>query len=83
MSRDSGGAGSIHWQTLNGTLPITGYQMDGNRGQVMLPGTGRERLIAENIEVLPSVKPVIPVEPDPSRSTTRRWRCWTLLDAAP
>ena len=33
--------------------------MDGNRGQVMLPGAGGERVLARNIDVLPSVKPVI------------------------
>jgi hypothetical protein len=50
----------IHFQTLNGALPLTGYLMDGQRGQVMLVAAGGERVLASNIEVLPSVKPVIP-----------------------
>jgi len=50
----------IHFQTLSGAMPLTGYLMDGHRGQVMLPGTGGEPVLARNIDVLPSVRPVIP-----------------------
>jgi hypothetical protein len=50
----------IFFDGLCGPLPIVGYLMDGNNGQVMLrDAKGKVTALAPNIEVLASVDPVI------------------------
>ncbi len=51
---------NIHHCQLDATIPIVGYLMDGNRGQVQVKARGGKRVLAPNVDVLPACKAVIP-----------------------
>jgi len=50
----------VHYHQLGDKLPIVGYWMDGNNGQVELPGKHGGRVVAPTVDILPGKKPVIP-----------------------
>ncbi len=49
----------IFYDGLCGPLPIVGYLMDGNNGQVMIRASNKTVVLAPNVDVLPSIDPVI------------------------
>jgi hypothetical protein len=50
----------IHTRDLDEVVPIVGYLMDGQRGQVQIRKEGRKAVLAPNVAILPKVKAVIP-----------------------